>query len=248
MKVAWCLRGQPRDVLAGYSTIKSFIDKHPSIHFDFFCHTWHSSDKSYIYPVSSYRSIVPIPQGLDIIKSIDTLYTPVEHYVQEPIDFDVSDIIPSLAVHNMSNINIINIKNTISNLYSQNKIRDILYEYVNRSGVLYDFVISSRYDLLKPITIDLRTLEFGKIYCANMHSPRRVLIENIYILTMSIFFEVCSIYKNLKSIINSREIEQKLQACGEYLHFVPETLMTASLHYFNYIDLLVLSPNIPDFH
>jgi hypothetical protein len=246
MKVAWCLHGQPRDVLAGHSTIKSFVDKHPSVHFDFFCHTWFSSDPTYMYPVSSWRGIQAIPQGVDTIKSIDILYNPIKHCVEEPIDFDVSDIISSIAVRNVPGYK--NIKNTRSNLYSQTKVRDILFDYVNRIDTNYDIVISSRYDLHKEITLDLNTLDNTKIYSSNIHSPLKVLVDHLYIMPMTIFFDILSIYKILHNIIDSSSMEEIFKKNNIGLGYVPESLMTASLHYFNYIDLLVLSPHIPNFH
>jgi hypothetical protein len=248
MNIAWCFHGQPRDIEKGYSTIKSFVDKHQSVHFDFFCHTWFSSDPTHKYKVSSYRNLEPIPQRADIIATIDKLYSPIEHCVEEPIDFDLSDILYSKAVLNTHNINIQNIKNTRSNIYSQTKVRDILYNHVKNKGMHYDLVISSRYDLHVNIQFDLNIIDLSKIYGANMHSPRKLLVDHLYIMPMSIFFHACSIYSILNIIINSSEVEESLELSGERFVFVPESLMTASLHYFNFIDLLVLSPHIPNFH
>jgi hypothetical protein len=87
-----------------------------------------------------------------------------------------------------------------------------------------------------------------KIYGANMHSPLKVLVDHLYVMPMRIFFDVCSIYNNLHTIIDSSDMEQKLKRTNVGLGYVPESLMTASLHYFNYIDLLIPSPHIPDFH
>lgn len=247
MKVAWCLHGQPRDILSGYSTIKAYMDKHPTIHFEFFCHTWFSADASHTYKVSSYRNLQPITQDNDSIITIDRLYSPIEHCVQEPIDFDVSDILYSRAVNNIPNKNIQNIKSARSNIYSQTKVRDLLYEYVNRTSTHYDLVISSRYDLHVDISLDIHRLNLTKIYGANMHSPRKLLIDHLYAMPMHIFFKVCSIYHILDEIIDSSEIEVQLKSTGEAFPFITEALMTASLHYFNCIDLLVLTPMIPNF-
>jgi hypothetical protein len=247
MKVAWCLHGQPRDILSGYATIKAFMDKHPEVQFEFFCHTWFSSDPAYKYSVSSYRNLQPIPQEAHSIATIDKLYTPIQHCVEEPIDFDVSDILQSKAVLNIPNKNIHNIKTARSNIYSQTKVRDILYEYVNRTSIQYDFVISSRYDIHVSIPLVLNTLDVTMIYGANMHSPRKILIDHLYVMPMHIFFDVCSIYHILHKIIDNSEIEQQLQVSGERFSFITETLITCALYYFNYIDNLVLTPMIPNF-
>jgi hypothetical protein len=143
MKIAWCLRGQPRDVLAGYSIIKEYIDKHSTVQVDFFCHTWFSSDQNHVYKVSSYRNIQPVQQKSDTITTINTVYKPIEHYVQEPIDFDISDILSSRMVDIIPNKILQNIKNTRSNIYSQTKVRDILFEHVKNSSADSGFFLNA---------------------------------------------------------------------------------------------------------
>jgi len=243
MKVAWCLRGQPRDVLAGYSTIKGFIDRHPTVQFEFFCHTWFSSEPNHIYSVSSHRNIGRIVQDMSSIANINRLYNPIEHCVQEPIDFDVSDILDLKAVKEILKVpteNILNLKNTRSNLYSQTKVRDILYEYVNRNSIHYDFVISSRYDFYANIPLDLTRCDKTKIYGA-LNSPGKALIDQFYLMPMHLFFNVCSIYTILDKILDKAEVT------NFGVRFCPESLITASLHYFDCMDLLIMTGDIPWF-
>lgn len=93
-------------------------------------------------------------------------------------------------------------------------MRDILYEYVNRTSIQYDFVISSRYDLHVSIPLYLNTLVVTNIYGA-LHCPGKALIDHLYMMPMRIFFDVCSIYHILHTIIDNSEIEQQLQVSGE---------------------------------
>ena len=244
MRIAWCLRGQPRDVEAGHAIIRSFINKHPSITFDFYCHTWFHPDPNHIYAVSTYRRLGNVRQDIDVIGKIEHLYKPVKHSIDAPKDFDIEPRMASKAIQNIRNRNILNLKNTTSNLYSQTQVRNVLYENMKSS---YDFVISSRYDIYKEITLDLHTLEKDKMYCSSALYPRKCFVENLYIMPPSIFFDVCSIYSILDKLVDNSDIIAKLQATREELAYTPEILMTACLYYFNYMEHVVYSRGIPYF-
>jgi hypothetical protein len=194
--------------------------------------------------VSTYRRLGNIRQDLDILGKIESLYKPVKHSIEAPKDFDIEPRMASKAIQNIRNRNILNLKNTTSNIYSQTQVRNVLYENMNSS---YDFVISSRYDMYNEITLDLHTIEKDKIYCSSVLYPRKFFSEYIYIMPPNMFFDVCSIYSILDKLINNSDIVEKLQATGEELAYTPEGLMTACLYYFNYMDNVIYTPTIPNF-
>jgi hypothetical protein len=247
VKIAYCLYGQPRNYLEGSKNIKKLVDKYDV---DFYYHTWTLSNENETYVTSEYRniSVDDLKYDKDIINKINLLYKP-KAYLHENSRFFTIDS-DNIAYSNTPDANRkdFRISNTLSRFYSNQQVRNLLYDTIKNEQIKYDFVITSRFDFLKEININLDDIDNEKIYVGNIHLPRYIFPDAILLLNVDIFFKLFNLYDNLPNLINNKEVSSLVESYNESLMIVPESLLFCNyLYYFkdltkvNYI-------KISDFH
>jgi len=252
VRIAYCLYGQPRNFTEGYKNIKKFVEKHDV---DFYYHTWTLPNENTYYSHSEWRNIPKeeLKYDKDLIAKINSLYNPKAYLFEEAKVFDMeknNDFVNSIAYSNTDKINKgIKISHTISHIYSRQQVRNLLYNTLQKENIEYDFVISSRFDFLKEINvnIDLNNINNEKIYVSNIHKPRAIFSDSIILLSVENFFKLFNIYDNLHNLINNKTLATLITNNNDKLVLVSEGLMFANyLYYFNDIKTLEYV-NFPNF-
>ena len=248
MNVAICLYGQPRDFESGYQVIQDLIKKNNNCKFDFFYHIWFNNQLEKTYYISSnYRNIdkEELIIEKDTLEKIKDLYKSKVFFVETPIEFNIDEINKSLMSKKMSNLEINNINNCISNIYSKYKSSLALKQYVDKSNINYDLVISIRFDFKNFINLNLNNLNLDKIYTTN--NKKIYINDSIVITNYNNFLLYSNAFKNIDKIINNIDIEQKsINMIGGFT-FIPECFMTCNLLYYNLYDKIDTNHNIPNF-
>lgn len=207
--VAYCFYGQPRRLEEGYTVVQSLISRHPDIQFDFFYHTWYDSTKSVQeYEASPWRHLgaKDLSVSSDVLDRIHKLYLPKSSAYSVPIQFELSTIKESLLYMKTIEPNkVVNINNFLSQLYSIQQVRNVVFEYVQKTNTAYDFVVLSRFDFLNPISINFHTLDTNKMYVSNIFESRKVFC-NYAIYNYTTFLNHANIYDNLCNLINNQEL------------------------------------------
>ena len=244
VRIAYCLYGQPRNFTEGCKIIKKFVENHDV---DFYYHTWTLPNGNTFYSHSEYRNIPKedLKGDKDIITKINSLYNPKAYLFEEAKHFDIeknNEYINSIAYLNTSEFNKgIRISHTLSQLYSKQQVRNLLYNTIEKENIKYDFVITSRFDFLKEINlnIDLNNIDNQKIYVSNFLKPRDLFSDNILLLGVENYFKLLNIYDNLSNIINNKTLDTLMAEYNERLYLVPESLTFANyLYYFKDIKKL----------
>jgi len=185
----------------------------------------------------------------NIVSTINNLYNPVAYITEEPRTFDYNEYKDTLAVQNLEKVSHkmgrtkeVHFSNTMSQMYSRNKVRDLLDSTIKNKNIAYDFVIMIRFDYFNTIPINLYEIDTSVIIVSNYMRPRKLVGDNILILPVQAFLDIFNIYKNLDYIMNNEEINQKMMANGEYFFCSPEEMVTASIYYTNNIYKLEFHP------
>ncbi len=229
-----CLFGQPRDYHTGFMNINKFINDNNNNTYSFFIHCW-ISDK--IMNVSPYRYIDKTHLKIDNIDKLKndilTYYNPKKYEFENTIDnFDLSYINNSIIINNTTNIiSIQNKNNTLSQMYSRNKVRDLLEEYIKETNESFDIVIITRLDLYMNIKIKLRDLDINKTYVNNMYYLRKIIVDHFIICPLNTFLEWFKLYKNLDKIANDDSLNLIMYLLNEKLYLNPEEITTANYLY-----------------
>ncbi|NDB85510.1 MAG: hypothetical protein EB127_22830, partial [Alphaproteobacteria bacterium] len=208
VRVAYCFYGQPRRLEEGYTTVQSLMSRHSDVQFDFFYHTWYDSSKSIQkYEASPWRHLgtKDLTIGSDILNRINTLYVPKSSVYSPPIEFDLSGVKESLLYKNTKSYKLPNINNVLSQLYSIQQVRNAVFDYVQKTNIAYDFVVLSRFDFLRPITINFHTLDNTKMFVSDQIANRK-LFCNYAISNYSTFLNHANIYNNLNNLLNNYEV------------------------------------------
>lgn len=249
MKVAFCLYGQPRLAQRGHENIAAFVRRqHADVSFDFFFHVWHDPNKSY-YDASPWRQI---PQkelciDKDLMPFLFDAYRPVMWKIEKPTTLNdmISDIETSILFQHSDVSKKMNVHNTLSQLYSRQCVRNLVFQ----TSTVYDMIVSSRFDFLKPIEVDLKSLDPSKLYVSDLHVPRKVFPDNFMISNPTIFFSMFNSFNDLPNIMNDQALHQTVQTFGEQADLGVENILFASfLKHFSIEDKVVYTCEIPDFH
>jgi hypothetical protein len=250
MRVALCFFGQPRQARKGIATFRDLIQRHAhDVEFDVYFHAWHDPLQTR-YAASPWRNIPEEDLVVDpsIIDSLLQAYRPVAHLVEPPkTTFDIPGIETSPFWAYSTPAVRTNLVNTLSQLYSRQRVRDL----VSQHGRRYDLMIGSRFDFLKPIPVLLASLDRSKLYVSDMHVPRPIFPDNLVITNPDLFSSLFNAYRDLQGILVSPELAQNLlHVHGEVPNLALETLLFAAfLHRYGGVkDLVVYTPAIPDFH
>jgi len=247
MKIAFCLYGQPRHYNEGFINIDSFIKRNNNIEVDFYYHTWVGNENQK-YKASSWSKIPDEFLKIDknIIYKLNELYKPRDFCFDNVNDFDLQKYKNSIFTMHDSNEK--DEKNVLSQCYSRNQVRNLLLDNIKKNNIEYRYVITCRFDFLKPITIDLNNINPDKIYVANLHLPRKIFPDNFMILSTNNYLKLFNISENLDNILHNEEIRKKVHDNDEVLAFIPEVIIfVCFLHYFDDFSNVIYTDQIPDF-
>jgi hypothetical protein len=244
MNIAIVLYGQPRDYLKGYNNIIAFIKTQKNCKFDFFYHTW-KLNKNESYKCSPWRNIDTnnLIYHENIINNLQELYNPISYEISNQNELDFDDLLykNTIAFNNTRGLKINNINNILYQMYSRNKARNLLYEYLNKidNTIHYDFVMILRFDINIMPEVNLNEMDTSKTYISDIHYPRKVIPDNCIITPTKIFLEWFNIYETLKDILDNADLLKNLHILNEDLHINAEELILAKyiFHYKNFINI-----------
>lgn len=222
MKIAYCLYGQPRDYKTGFKYVNEFIQKNPSVIFDFYFHTWKIPSNE-LYEVSPWvhYSKDALTQDTNIEEQLLNLYKPVRHLFEDKIVFDTEPFKKTLAFRNMTqHRQITNIHNVLSQMHSRMKICSLFVE----ENKQYDYVITSRFDYCNPIDIDLSKINTQKVYVSNMHVPRHITPDRFMMFPVDTYK---SVFTNMYDVLDDTHVDSLMKKHGEVLAINPEELILA---------------------
>lgn len=251
VKIAYCLYGQPRNLAEGHRIISTFVEKYDV---DFYYHTWTLPNEHVKYEHSHYRHVkdTDLKYEANIIDKINVLYQPKTYAVDPSVTFTYThsaDFMNSIMYSNTEHRNRLNISNALSQYYSKQKVRDLLYDEIRKTNVTYDFVICSRFDMLKPIFIDLHRLNPHKVYVSDINLPRYIFSDAMVISNVDSFLNMFNVYNNLHNIINDTDLQRLVETYNEKFVFVPECLLFSNyLYYYKNTDNVeyINIPNLCD--
>lgn len=254
LKIAYCLYGQPRKLLEGYNNITSFLHNQ-NISVDFFYHTWFkkpTSESDVYYDVASYRNIPYEEKKIDpdIISKINELYKPIAFKYDEPMIFKDKQqfIIESSVYKNSNGLIQNNINNLISQMYSRQQVRDLLSDYLDKNkSIEYDYVITSRFDFIRKIYINLNSLDNKYVYVSNINLPVKYIPDNFIISSQIVYLNMNNIYKNIENFI-SNDNNNKIISYINKLEINAEYMLFANyIYYYNDLSNIKYSHLIPNF-
>ena len=224
--------------------IDNLIKKNNENTYDFFFHCW--IDDNIKYDVSPWRKIdknTLIIKNENVVKNdISQLYKPKSYLYENPLDRNKEELLnemeyikKSKAYANCNNRKKNNIYNTFSQIYSRNKVKDLFEEYITTTKTHYDYVISTRFDGFNiPKEVKLTNIQQPKIYTSSMYRPRYIIPDNFLIIPPEIYINWFNIYKNIKNIINNKDIELKMNNIKEKLNFNMEELLLSNYLFYGY--------------
>jgi hypothetical protein len=232
MNIAFVLYGQPRDYIKGYNNIMDFCKKQVDCKFDFFYHCWILNENE-TYNHSPWRNINKneLSYKKNTVNDLKQMYNPISYKIenQNEITFDESLYKNTLAYNNIEdNKKILNINNTLFQLYSRNKARNLLDIYLkNNNNVNYDFVITLRFDINVMPLLQFNILDKTKVYVSNTLYPRKIIPDNCIISPTRIFLEWFNIYDMINEILDNKSLFDDLRSLKESLEINPEELILA---------------------
>lgn len=245
MKFAICMYGQPRDYKYGYGLISEFMKINNEHTYDFFFHAW--INDNIVFDCSPWRQINPeslyIKNQNEVKNEILELYKPILYEFEKPLDknntdisIDLLNIKDSLVYKNMCQRNKDNIFNTLSQMYSRNKVKDLLQNIITKLDKNYDMVISTRFDGFNfPKKIKLNNIQKNKIYVSSLyHPPRFILPDNFLLIPIDIYLNWFNLYHNIKNIINNTDLENKMNNINETHAFNAEEILLSNYLYCGY--------------
>ena len=175
----------------------------------------------------------------NIINELNTLYKPISYEIENQNNLICDELLykNTLAFNNTNGLLLTNINNTLFQIYSRNKARNLLYTYLEKMGnkVYYDFVIHLRFDISSMPDIYFNDLNKSKIYISNIHYPRKIFPDNCIIAPTNIFLEWFNIYEMIKDIINNISLLENIIKLNENIIINPEQLIFAK-YIFHYKD------------
>jgi len=160
------------------------------------------------------------------MKSLVDLYNPVDYEFEHGISLDTSIYDSTLAYKKTNPECIRNISNTLSQLYSRNKAKNLL----KKQKKTFDFVLMTRFD--NTIIPCIERFDSNTVYVPNTHFPRKIFDDNLIISPYPIFIEWFD-YDNLHYLFNNTEIETQMASFGENMKInIEETIFMLYLLYY----------------
>ena len=238
MKIAVVLYGQPRDYMAGYTILIDFLIKQ-NIEFDFFYHCWVLKEgQTYSSSKNRYIDSSSLEYKSNIQEVLKDLYKPLAFEYEYQIDeFDKNKYYNTIAYNNKINMNInpgCITNNIVSSIYSRTKARNILNDYINKTNTYYDFVVITRFDFTSKVVrplFNFRDLDTSKIYVSRKGYPRKIILDFFIVCPLSIFLQWFVIYDNLREILDSEKLSERMKQLNEGYIFNTEEIVTMSYLY-----------------
>jgi hypothetical protein len=247
LKIAYCFYGQPRNWENGIKNIMNFIKKN-SLDVDFYYHAYVHNDNE-IMETSPWRTIDKntLKGDSQIIEKLNSILNPVQYSYDNPITFDLNIYQNTIAYKNTDSSHKKNINNILSQIYSISKVCELFKNHNNANINKYDFVITSRFDYLSPIIININELNKNNIYFSGLHYPRIIIPGNLWIISPEKYIKVFCFYDKLYELFNNDYILNFMKKYNENYFIGAEQIMTAVLIYCKEIGNVIYDKKILDF-
>jgi hypothetical protein len=253
MRIAVCLYGQPRKYKEGHRSLMKFLAQFgenphhpkmsifffqrsvPNITYDFFFHCW-TTEPENPYPCSDYRPILESELICDdhyIQHKLVELYRPVEH-IFEPQKTEFEEYyVDSIVYSRTSQKKLRNIKNTMSQLYSKNQVKNLFCQHIGGNTGKYQAVIATRFDNCKIGESTVKSRDIFPLYanrlCISTNElPRKIMPEYFAIMSVPVFIHWFNAYDNLPNLLNNEMLIRKMYELTEYLDINQEEIMLAN--------------------
>jgi hypothetical protein len=229
MKIAISISGLPRCYKEGYEELKKwFLDKYDC---DIYIHTWYDT-KTIFKTGHNFAPNIGYNFTEEDYQNILDLYQPKNHILQKPIPFDANSIISKLGVK----LNV-----SLSSFYSLQHSFNLIKE----SGIEYDYIIRTRFDLkftdyISPECVflkDISLLDPNQLNYFQYSDDPNIRIAEIDDLFAIGGFEVMDVYCNTFSyVLNYLYMNQEYKEWLNNLVSDPEPLVNESLLKFHLLN------------
>lgn len=230
MHLALVLYGQPRDYRRGHAAIRAFLERQVGWTVDVVYHVWTIGDNER-YEHAPWRTFTEaeLTHSEASIRELRELYNPVafECEVQSPALLDLSAYRDTLAFRSMNKVKQHNLSNTLYQMHSRSKARDLFQTYVDATNTHYDAVLMTRFDVRNMPDLLLSSLDLTKISVSGFHRPRVIFPDNCIVMPPRVFSSWFALTESLPQIVNNEALAKTLRALGEHLELNPEELLLA---------------------
>lgn len=229
--------------MQGYRNIQDYIEnycKPAGYDVDIFLHTWW--DKANVgarYACSTWSNVTGDDTIIadNIVDELCKLYNPVAFAYEPPRDFaeEVEACLSLELYHALNEEKKKNVANFYSNLYSKNAVSRVLADYCAcKEKVVYDVILTCRYDMLLPITFSLEGLCDGAIYTRTTGNSRFYLCDSFLAFTrMDDYMHYSAVYHEIMDVNASEACKGAARDFGIGFEFNIEEIITLHmiLHY-----------------
>lgn len=233
MKVACVLFGQPRDYMTGYNNLMKFFKDQSGVDVEFFYHFW-TLNKGESYCKSPWRKDID-PNTLSYIENLEehlkSLYNPLSYEYEnqsDGIDFDIKSLMRTISYRNMPPLKQSNIYNTIFQMYSRNKARNLLNNYIEKTNAKYDYVVFTRFDIDELLNVNVSDLNMSSYVYLKLswsHCQSIVFHDKMIIAPTDIFLKWFDIFDKLKNILENPFHLDKMRTNRYNIDINPEELI-----------------------
>jgi hypothetical protein len=255
-RLALCFFGQPRLLEEGYPQLSAFIKGHQDKYdIDIFVHTWWDvSMVGKLYKCSPWRNLTPKELTIreDTIDIIRRMYEPKRLEYEAPRDFSLehTELMKTSFYQSSPGHITNNLPNTLSNLYSKYKVSELLNTYCEEMNQTYDVVVSSRFDMLRNVPLQIEDCLVNKIYGLLM-AGRFIIVDHFLVFTnQQLFTEYSCTFKNIRTIIESERCAMGGPRLGMSVSLNLEELITFNMLLYHDVDTLynivILTYDIPN--
>lgn len=258
MKIVFCLYGQPRSYKYGYECISKFISNNSNHTYDFFFHCW--IDDNVVFDHSPWRYLdvneLTINDQKPVRNYLNNFYKPVSYLYETPLDKNkYSDEIQRIKNSEFGTVNstkkecsnhisenevLNNAYNTLSQIYSRNKVRNLLKKHIEDTNTHYDMVICTRFDGIDfPIEMDIANIKETNIYASTKYKPRYIIPDNFLITPTKVFLKWFDFYENLNNLMNNKKLKLEVEKYNEKYKFNAEEILLINFlfHGFKFEDI-----------
>jgi len=233
MKIACVLFGQPRNYMMGYNNLMKFFKDQSGVEVEYFYHCWTLNDNE-LFGSSPWNdiNIKTLIYNKDTDEHIKSLYNPVsyEYENQSTLSFDITPLKRTVPFRNTYQAQIDNIDNTLYQLYSRNKARNLLNNYIKETNKEYDYVVFTRFDINKIPVLDLCKIDKSIMYVQDAGYHPGYFKDHILFMPTDVFLRIFDLFDNLTSVIEDPELIYKMKSISQHIDMNPESLIFARYH------------------